>query len=133
MEKYIFYEDRLVSVAQPYMDDNFVSSHYRSASLAEVDELLGVYKSVSVKNKLLTGLLEGVREINTSEVIRAVDIGVFMGSFSIGIDLAGKDVGVALDINAYEANPLLIASIIKNFKLYEIGRASCRERVCQYV
>src|SRR3546814_13410364 len=39
--------------------------------------------------------------------------------FSIGIDLAGKDVGVALDINAYEANPLLIASIIKNFKLYD--------------
>ncbi|MER2544513.1 MAG: hypothetical protein CRU78_04585 [Candidatus Accumulibacter phosphatis] len=119
MDEYIFYTDRFVSVAVPYVDDSFVSSHHRKIGAGEVGDLINTYKTVSSRNRLLSGLLNELAKVNRTKSIDVLDIGVYMGVFSIGIDLVGRSLGISTNIDAYEANPLLIAAIIKNFRLYE--------------
>lgn len=121
MSNFIFYADRLVSVANPYLYDNFVQSHHRVIRSEEVPGLLKIYKEVSQKNKLLVGLIDLITQRNKLDSVSVIDVGVFMGSFSTGVAFAGKRAGVDMKINAYEANPMLIPSIIKNFQLYGVN------------
>lgn len=64
MRDYIFYADRIVSISDPYLDDDFVLAHHRPISLDQVDDLLVAYKNVALSNRLLTGLLEFLSSYN---------------------------------------------------------------------
>jgi FkbM family methyltransferase len=118
---FIFYAERFVSVADPYVLDNFVSTHHRPIKdAAEAATLVNVYREVSASNKLLSGLLKEILRINESTITSVIDIGVFMGSFTIGIALLSSQAGIQVKIDAYEANPLLISSIVKNLQIYNV-------------
>jgi FkbM family methyltransferase len=118
MDNLIYYADRMVSVADPYVDDKFVQSHHRRLAPDEVEGLLLKFRKTSVDNKLLASLLLRLQEQSATEVVSVVDIGVFMGSFSNAVSLASKELAVPVSIDAWEANPQLISALIKNFRLY---------------
>lgn len=119
MDKYIYYADRIVSVEEPYINDKFVHSHHRPALPSEVNELLSVYRDLSIKNRLLSNVLIHLHELGKGDSVRVVDIGVFMGSFSNAVSLASRFLKVPVLIDSWEANPQLISALIKNFQLYQ--------------
>lgn len=121
MNEYIYFANRVVSVADPYIYDNFVKGHHRKISLDDVPSFIGAYREISIGNRLLCGLLKSIMEVNKGSAIEVVDVGVFMGTFTVGVDLCSKSVNVLTRINSYEANPLLISSIIKNFRIYNVS------------
>lgn len=122
MNDFIFYADRLLSVANPYVSDDFVASHHKKVTPEEMPALLNRYHDVSKNNVLLKEILNAIGNVNKGPV-DVCDVGVFMGSFSTAVYLCAKYCGVQTSINAYEVNPLVIASILKNWSLYDVTAA----------
>jgi FkbM family methyltransferase len=116
---FIFFADRIVSVAKPYIEDNFVKSHCIFLEEGEVGNLVRRYQEISINNPVFKKILNYLYEVSSSETLSIVDIGVFMGEFTNGISLAARQLGYPLSIDSYEANPNLLSSIISNFKIYD--------------
>lgn len=123
MTDYILYAERFVCVAEPYIWDEFVKAHHRSIRPEEVDLLIPIYTREVLKNKLLEGLVTDLKASNGSNKLHIVDIGVYMGVFSIAMAAVSKQAELAASIHAYEANPVLVPAIGKNLQLHGV-RAS---------
>jgi FkbM family methyltransferase len=118
-KNYIFYADRIVSVKHPYSEDDFVAGHSKDIEEADVRKYLSTYYAICSNNRLLARLVDFIASCSPGKPVNIIDIGVFMGSFSNAISIVCRHLGVRSVINAFEANPRLISSIIDNLRLYE--------------
>jgi len=123
--EYILYAERFVCVAEPYIQDDFVKAHHRSIRPEEVHLFIPLYAREVLKNKLLDGLVTDLKASNSSNKLQIVDIGVYMGVFSIAMAAVSKQAELAANIHAYEANPVMIPAIEKNLQLHGV-RANLR-------
>jgi FkbM family methyltransferase len=113
--------NHFLSVPEPYMRDKFVAENYLEVDVQpDIRSVSAGYSDWVARNALLRNLLRLLHAWAPEEnrVVEIIDLGVYMGTFSIGIELVARQMRVPVSIAAYEANPELISPIRSNIELY---------------
>lgn len=105
------------SVRDPYIQDDYVKGLFRQVIPA--DQARGRFRAFLADRPLLPMVLEALAaHPQAAERVQVVDCGVYMGNFSVAVDVQAERAGVAVEITAHEANPALIEPIRDNFSIY---------------
>ena len=109
------------STSDVYDQDDFTSSHFRP--VYDIVESAEIYLEHIRRTRKLHAILSTLNQwlSDPSKPVHVLDCGVFMGTFTIAAALVARDLGIATNLIACEANPLLEQPIQKNFELYDVN------------
>lgn len=110
---------RFTTVRDPYVQDDYVQKLFTKVTLPS--EARSRYKSFLVDQPLLPLLLTALAEdAAAQEKVEVVDCGVYMGNFTIAVDIQAEAAEVTVALSAYEANPVLQTPIAANLAMYGV-------------
>jgi FkbM family methyltransferase len=111
-----------VSVRDPYVEDLWVAANFKD--LAAQGDMVGIarksFGDFLQANHFLTDVLAEIAAFGGAATIDVIDCGVYQGMFSIASALVCDQLQAKARIGAYEANPILIEPLRRNFDLYGV-------------
>lgn len=119
LERIVNKSSGFISVADPYWSDTFVQRSFFDAEASKLDTTAFIAQINTVG--LLPVLLDAADRHNADRPLHVVDCGVYMGLFSIAAGLVAQERDISVQIDAYEANPYLLAPIRENIAFYGLS------------
>jgi len=116
--EWLFFAQRFVTCSS-YADEPFVRDRSVPAHIAELDRLLEKYRETSTANRVLRFIVDTLTQ-RGAVTVKVLDVGVFMGTFSIAMHHVALSMYSRAIIRAYEANPVLLGGISKNLALHGV-------------